>query len=83
MGINLLFVSSVTTGCSSLGTKTLNTCKFEFNKFNCGNISNMQQVYAFFFNIFLIIVPKYLIFLFGNGTYMITGGRWCSSSSCS
>ena len=40
MGINLLFVSSFTTRCSSLGTYTLNKCKF---KFNCGNISNMQQ----------------------------------------
>jgi hypothetical protein len=49
-------------------------CKFEFNKFNCGNISNMQQGYAFF-TYFLCIAPKYFIFLFGNGTYMIIGGR--------
>jgi len=75
IGINLLFVSSFTTKCSSLGTCALNKCKFQFNKFNCGNISNVQQVYAFFFTYFvcvalkyLSIARKYLIFLFGNGT---------------
>jgi len=88
MGINLLFVSTFTMRCSSLGTKALNKCKFEFNKFSCGNISNRANLCFFYI---LCIVPKYpiflfengtymIIFLFENGTYMITGGQWCYKS---
>lgn len=64
VGINLLFVSSCTTRCCSLGTYTLNKCKFEFDKSNCGNISNVQQVYAFFFYIFLVYCTKIPYFSF-------------------
>jgi hypothetical protein len=63
MGINLLFVSSFTTRCSSLGTCTIKKCRFEFNKFNCGNISNMQQVYACFY-IFLVYCTEIPYFSF-------------------
>jgi hypothetical protein len=63
MGISLLFVSSFTIRCSSLGTCTLNKCKFEFNNFNSGNISNIQQVYAFFLRISCVLYQTTLFFI--------------------
>ena len=76
MGINLLFVSSFTTRCSSLGTYALNKCKFEFNKFNCGNISNMKQVYAFFFFFYLFLVYCTEIPYFSFWKWHIHDHRW-------